>query len=164
MCFFIQNSLIPSNWRLKNTAYSVGTFVGGKMERPRVHFVLHVNLEHVIEKIYLSVLIGIVAWFISSIKFMGVLTTFFLFWEGAYWFGPSSIFVNIGHSPIDGPIWTPWPTFSDNIHQSLIVGKPYAINVRCYWEHLGKQLEEPGWEPHGNMREHKLFVTVFGLG
>lgn len=49
-------------------------------------------------------------------QFMGVLTTFFLFWEAAYWFGPSSIFVNIGHSPINAPLWTPWPTFSDNIH------------------------------------------------
>ncbi len=33
------------------------------------------------------------------------------------------------------------------------MGKPYATNVRCYWERLGKQLEEPDertpWEYEG---------------
>jgi len=57
--------------------------------------------------------------------------------------------VNIGHSPIDAPLWIPWPTFSDNIHESLTEGKPYEINGRCYWERLGKQLEEPDENPMG---------------
>jgi hypothetical protein len=43
----------------------------------------------------------------------------------------------------------PWPTFSDNVLESLTLGKPYAINVRCYWERLGKQVEEPDENPMG---------------
>jgi hypothetical protein len=51
MCFFSKNSLIPSNSRLKNTAYSVGNFCWWKDGKAKCAFCASCYLQHVNEKI-----------------------------------------------------------------------------------------------------------------
>jgi len=84
---------------------------------------------------------------------MGVIThIIFLFWRSHMYWTIINFLRALGTSPIEALLWTPvakteatvlplWLTFSVYIHESWTLGKPYGINLRCYWEHLG--------EPHG---------------
>ncbi len=82
---------------------------------------------------------------------------FFLFKGAIHKLNIINLFWNVGHAPIEAPLWTPsctirnkcphlLNTFSVYIHQSSTLGKPYGRNLRCYWEYLEEQL--------GDLRNH----------
>ncbi len=71
---------------------------------------------------------------------------------------------NIGHSHIETPLWT--QSQNKNKNSTLLAylfswctwelnwGKPYDIELRCYWEHLG-ELKGTWWEHIENKEEKK---------
>ncbi len=95
---------------------------------------------------------------------MGVPTHFF-FLEGAVLIGPSpNFFWNIGHSPIEAPLWTPSHKIQTNV---LPYGQPFQFiymgverwanyrgwNPGAIGNILGNNLitQRNLWEPHGNI-------------
>jgi hypothetical protein len=82
---------------------------------------------------------------------MGVITYYLSFLKDPYVLDHHQFLESIRHFPIEALLWTRRKTettvlplrltFSVYIHESWTLGKPYGINLRCYWEHLG--------EPHG---------------
>ncbi len=84
---------------------------------------------------------------------------FFIFWKGPYWLAHYQTFWNIGHSPIEAPLWTASCKIETNVlpmgylftlyTRELTFGKPCGIKMRCYMQRFGGQLGNNG-EPHGN--------------
>ncbi len=92
--------------------------------------------------------------------FMGVLTLFLLF-KGPYWLAHHQVFWNIGHSPIEAPLWTTSCKIETNVLPTAHLFSLYTweMNLRqiildkskCYWE----RFEEQPWEfgnPMGTIR------------
>jgi hypothetical protein len=102
-----------------------------------------------------------VSWLIL-INIQGCPLSFFslFFLKEPYWLAHHQFFQNIGHSPIEVPLWTPPPLLIRNKCGPLIaylfssytgelnLGKPYETKLRCFWERLGNLRNPMGthWE------------------
>jgi hypothetical protein len=82
---------------------------------------------------------------------------FFFFGRGHSNWAHNQLDFNIVHYPIETSLWNssckmlPYESPFQFIYMGVkILGKPYAIKLRCYWEHLEGTTWELG-EPHGNI-------------
>jgi hypothetical protein len=110
------------------------------------------------------------SWTINNqlIDLINITFFFFFCFEGATLISPSSIvFETLCTPPIERLFWNSSPKIETNIsyiahlfslyYMRRTLGKPYGINVRCYWELLGEQLGEPlgNWCEHTGNKDPK---------
>jgi hypothetical protein len=100
---------------------------------------------------------------------MGALTIFFFLKEKTL-IAPSPIFSKHWALPHNSTSLDPqsqnkkkcvplWPTFSLDIHRSWTLGKPYGIELWCYWEQLGEphvNIMKTHWEQGEKIKNKKL--------